>query len=182
MQNLYTNPDPILNCPNKWDGRNGHEVKAVVIHKPEGELPGVIDYLMKPETQKSYHYIISYQGQITRLVDDSNSAWHAGVVEAPTWPGLIPDVNPNYYTVGIALEGFAVQPHTKAQFQALMRLIADLFLSYGIAANNETIVFHHEINAPKSCPGLQLNKFAIVNAVQSLVSAGNLVGWTEERA
>lgn len=182
MEALYSTIDPILNCPNKWDGRNGHEIKAVVIHKPEGEIPSVIDYLMKPETQKSYHFIISYQGQVTRLVDPRDSAWHAGVVDNPTWAGLDPAVNPNYYTVGIALEGFAGQPHTKAQFQALYKLIADVFLYAGLAANDDTIVFHREINGAKSCPGMLLNKFAIATAVQQLVMAGNLVGWTPETA
>ena len=182
MQELFSHVDPILNCPNKWDGRENHRPIAVVIHKPEGELPGVIDYLMKPETQKSYHFIIAYDGTITRLVSETDSAWHCGGPEGATWAGLIPDVNPNYYTIGIALEGFAAQPHTQNQFQSLMKLVSDLFLEYGIAANPETVVFHHEIRADKACPGLLLNKDAIISCVQKLIEAGNVVAWQPEMA
>ncbi len=173
----YQNIDPILNSPNKWDGRNGNIVKAIVIHKPEGELPGVINYLMEPATQKSYHFVISYLGQVTRLVSTDDSAWHCGGPEGATWTGLIPDVNPNYYTIGVSLEGFAAQPHTEAQFQSLYKLVADLCLQYGIAPTADTIVYHHEIYAPKTCPGVILNKEAIITCAQALVAAGNVVGW-----
>jgi len=173
----YQNVDPILNCPNKWEGRNGHTVKAIVIHKPEGELPGGIDYLMLPATQKSYHFIISYTGIVTRLVSTDDSAWANGGVQDATWTGIIPDVDPNYYTISISLEGFAAQPHTEAQFQSLYKLVADLCLQYGLAVNADTIVYHHEIYAPKTCPGTILNKDAVITCSAALVAAGNVVGW-----
>jgi N-acetyl-anhydromuramyl-L-alanine amidase AmpD len=177
MQNYYSMIDPILPCPNKWDGRNAHQIKAVVIHKPEGELPDVVNYLMAPVTQKSYHFIVGYNGQVTELVDPENSAWHCGVVAAPTWKGLIDGVDPNYYTIGISLEGFAVQPHTEAQFKSLCKLVADCLLYAGLPANEETIVFHHEIDGNKPCPGLLLNKQAVIDCAGYLVAAGNYVGW-----
>lgn len=180
MENLYSTIDPILNCPNFWTGRDGHAIKAVVIHKPEGTLPGVIDYLMQPATQKSYHFIISYDGRVTRLVDPENSAWHTGGVVNPTWKDIDPDVNPNYETIGISLEGFAAQDHTKAQFQSLIKLVADCLLYAGLPVNDETIVFHREIDGDKTCPGYLLNKFAIETAVTGLVAAANIVGWNPD--
>ncbi len=175
MENIYSNIDPIYPCPNMWQGRDGHAIKAVVIHKPEGEMPGVKDYLMNPETQKSYHFIISYDGTITQLVNPDNSAWHCGGPEGATWPGLIPDVNPNYYTIGISLEGFAAQPHTERQFPYFR------WLAF-FPQTPETIGYHHDIRADKACPGLILNKAAVIACVERLVEAGNYVGWPAEGA
>lgn len=177
MENLYSTIDPVLNCPNYWTGRNNNHVKAIVIHKPEGENAVIIPYLMEAATQKSYHFLIGYQGDITKLVDPDNSAWACGGVHSPTWTGIIPDVNPNYYTINIALEGFAAQPHTQAQFQSLYKLVADCALYAGIAITEDTIVFHREIDADKTCPGFLLNKDAVITAAAGLVAAANVIGW-----
>lgn len=177
MENLYSTIDPVLNCPNFWEGRDGHTVKAIVIHKPEGENAVIIPYLLDPATQKSYHFLIGYDGTVTKLVDPDNSAWACGGVHSPTWTGIIENVNPNYYTINIALEGFAAQPHTEAQFKSLYKLIADCALYAGIAVTDDTIVFHREIDAEKTCPGFILNKDVVVLAAQGLVASGNIVGW-----
>lgn len=172
----------VENCPNFWEGRDSQVVKGIVIHKPEGENAVIIPYLMESATQKSYHYLIAYDGTITQLVDPANSAWHCGGPQGATWPGLIPDVNPNYYTIGIALEGFAAQPHTEAQFKSLYKLVADCCLYAGLAVTADTIVFHKEINDQKTCPGLILNKEVVILTAECLVAAGNVVGWPPETA
>lgn len=152
-------------CPNFKAGRDNMQVKAIVLHKPEGNLPEVIDYLNKPETQKSYHYIIGVDGAIYRLVDDVNEAWHTGTVVNPTWAGLLQGVNPNLYTVGIACEGFAADNLTPEQKNSLTVVVAQIAKKYNLPLNTETIVYHREIRADKTCPGEHLAKEdVIVNA------------------
>lgn len=158
-------------CPNFHEGREGRAPIAFVIHKPEGDLPGVIDYLNDPATQKSYHYIIAKTGQVYCLVDPENTAWATGVVIAPTWPNIIDGVNPNLYTINISLEGFAADPENPDQLCSLARLMADLSHNYNIPLNDKTVVFHREIQTEKTCPGFHLNKFAVTQAAQYLLNA-----------
>lgn len=157
-----------VECPNFEGGREGRKVSAYVIHKPEGELQGTIEYLQDPKTQKSYHFIIAKDGRVINLVDPDNTAWHTGVVVAPTWKSIIDGVNPNLYTIGIALEGFAAEPETLEQHINMCKLIADLELKYGCGISAETVVYHHEIQTEKSCPGYHMDKFKICQAVIDL--------------
>lgn len=149
-------------CPNFASGRDNMQVKAIVLHKPEGNLPGVIDYLNKPETQKSYHYIIGLDGAIYRLVEDTNTAWHAGTVVNPSWAGLLQGVNPNLYTIGIACEGFAADNLTAEQWASLTIVVAQVAAKYNLPLNTETIIPHHAIREDKSCPGQFLSPADVI--------------------
>lgn len=162
-----------VECPNFFEGRQGYQVKAIVIHKPEGELQGVVEYLQNPSTQKSYHYIIAKDGRVVQLVDTENAAWHCGIVDAPTWPDLVQGANPNLYTIGIALEGFATDPCTEQQYFALAKLMGDIAFNYQLKLNDKTVVFHREIEASKSCPGFFVDKYSVIVAAQSGVSLLN---------
>lgn len=148
-----------VTCPNFWEGRQGYNVKALVIHKPEGNNNVIIPYLQKSETQKSYNFIVGLDGRVTELVSPDNAAWHSGVVVSPTWKGIIQGANPNLYTIGIALEGFAKDPETQMQLISLYKLIADLVTRYKIDISDETIVWHREIDTGKTCPGFHINKY-----------------------
>lgn len=152
-------------CPNFRVGRESNTVIAYVIHRPEGNLPGVTDYLADPTTQKSYHYIVAKDGRVVMLVDPENEAWACGVVVAPTWKKIIPNVNPNYYTINISLEGFASEPVTQIQLASTYKLIADLENTYKCGINEDTIVFHREIDTAKDCPGFNVDKETMIVGV-----------------
>lgn len=159
--------------PNMAIGRDGMAIRAIVLHRPEGEDDRVIEYLQRPTTQKSYHYLIKLDGTIVRLVPDENTAWHTGVVVNPTWAGLLQGVNPNLYTIGIAIGGFAADNMTDAQKTMLTIMVGQLCKRYNLPINTETIVYHREIRADKSCPGDHVAKEdVIINAEQ--YNAGSL--------
>src|SRR5947208_1157501 len=63
-------------------GRQGSKIDMIIIHSTEGGYRQSIDWLCNPNRGAdgtSAHYIIKEDGQeITQLVDDANTAWHAG--------------------------------------------------------------------------------------------------------
>jgi hypothetical protein len=64
---------------NYSSGRSGYSVKYVVIHDVEGSYSGAISWFQNSAAQASAHYVIrSSDGQITQMVDESNTAWHDG--------------------------------------------------------------------------------------------------------
>lgn len=176
MQYNFCSPDFDVRSPNFWLGRYGQKPKAIVLHKPEGNLFGVLSEMQKKSFGKSYHYVISKTGAIYCLVDPENSAWACGVQYRPTWKGIVAGYNPNTYTVNISLAGFATDPTPALQTTACMRLCADICDQFGIAPADDTIIYHREIDTAKACPGANVDKEEIIVAVKSMI--GNNVKLT----
>jgi N-acetyl-anhydromuramyl-L-alanine amidase AmpD len=151
-----------VNTNNFWKGRNGNIPIAIVLHITEGNLQSALNWLTDPKSSASYHFIVSKEGYIYKLVDPDNTAWHSGVVNNPTWKRIIKNVNPNYYTIGIALEGVKGEKCNYIQFLMLVRLITELLEKYEIEANDQTIIYHREINGSKTCPDIYINKYQIL--------------------
>lgn len=157
--------------PNFTSGRNGQTIKAVVVHKAEGSKQSAIDWLSNPESQVSAHFVVGLDGSVTQLVSTDDTAWHCGVVVNPTWAGMIAGVNPNEYTVGIELEGFAADPMPLEQFAALVNLVSDILIDQKLLPSEETIVYHHEIDGAKPCPGTLLPKPYLIEIAMSCYQA-----------
>ena len=86
--------------PNFRKGRNGRQPIAIADHITAGAFPGCLTWMQNPASQASAQYLVTKQGRIIQLVKDEDTAWHAGVVNKPSWP-LYDGTNPNYYTIGI---------------------------------------------------------------------------------
>lgn len=143
-----------LKSPNRNKDRSGYLPRAVVIHTAEGEFPGLNEWLMNPESEVSYHFVVTRTGEVTQYVDVEETAWHAGKVSKPTWEGLEEGVNPNLYTIGVAMEGYAADGPTSIQFCRLALLVQALCLYHAIDIDKKHIIGHNEINGEKDCPGL----------------------------
>lgn len=140
-----------------------HPIKAIVIHKTEGNLSGDFNWIEQsthPRSNVSYHIEIAKNGDIYGLVSLGCSAWHAGKVSNPTWKGITAE-NPNYYTIGVALEGYANEPTPIKQQLSLWKLLAELTSIFKLEINDQIIVFHREITDQKKCPG-NLSKSQII--------------------
>lgn len=118
-----------------------------------GAFDGALSWLTNPNSQVSAHYIISKQGRVVKLVDELNTAWHAGRVDKPTWAKIKANVNPNFYTIGIEHENINGEPMTLEQWRASSALIADIAARWDIALSRDTLVRHHSIYSLKTCPG-----------------------------
>src|SRR4051794_16173493 len=64
---------------NYTDGREGKSIKYVVIHDMEGSYQSAISWFENAAAEASAHYCIrSSDGDITQMVKETNTAWHAG--------------------------------------------------------------------------------------------------------
>lgn len=109
-----------------------------------------IERLTNAEAKVSSHYLVAEDGQVMRLVDEENRAWHAG---RSFWRE-IDDVNSASVGIEIVNPGheFGYRPFPEAQIEALIPLVADIKDRYAITRGN--IVGHSDIApARKQDPG-----------------------------
>jgi hypothetical protein len=145
-------------------GRANHRVEAVVIHLIDGSQEGCdatfLDNTLA--TPVSAHYSISRTAVIHQYVQEEDTAFHAGKLVRPTWPGLKVGaggayVNPNLYAIGIEHEGRPNDDWTDAMYAASSALLRDIASRHpGIGALTEqTVAMHRQIRADKTCPGFR---------------------------
>ncbi|WP_420822061.1 N-acetylmuramoyl-L-alanine amidase [Streptomyces avicenniae] len=110
------------------------EISAVVVHVTQGSYAGSISWFQNPDSEVSSHYVIrSSDGEVTQMVRDADTAWHAKAGNA--------------YSVGIEHEGWVDDPawFTDVMYRssaALTRYLAD---RHGIPTDREHIVGHVEV-------------------------------------
>jgi hypothetical protein len=121
---------------NYTHGRAGESVRYVVIHTTQGSYAGAISWLQNPAAQASAHYVIrASDGQITQMVDESDTAWHAG-----NWTY-------NLRSVGIEHEGFVSSPSwtTGAMLRSSAELTCAIARRHGIPLDRDHIFGHVEV-------------------------------------
>lgn len=121
---------------NHAKGRS-QNIRGVVIHSMDGFYNGTISWFKNPDAQVSAHYLISKSGEVRQMVEDKDTAWHAG--------------NYNPYTIGIELEDERKRQeyiYPQAQINALKELLKELRGKYG----NLEILLHKEIQSNRSDP------------------------------
>lgn len=90
-----------------------------------------IDWLSRPESKVSCHYVVGEDGTITQMVAERLRAWHAG---RSHWAG---ETDINSCSIGIEIHnaghacGYPEFP--EAQMAAVVRLSADIVARHGIA-------------------------------------------------
>lgn len=126
-------------------------INMVVLHYTEMKpIETALDRLCDQEAQVSAHYLISEEGEVTRLVPEARRAWHAG---AAYWRGH-KDVNSA--SIGIELDhpGHALgyRPFADAQIEALVPLLHRIVQHYDVPRAN--VVGHSDVApARKTDPG-----------------------------
>ncbi len=151
--------------PNFFKGRKNYQPIAIVVHIMEGTLDGTDSWFKDPASKVSAHYGIGTTGTIHQYVQETDSAWHAGRVNAPVWR-LIKHtssggfINPNYYTIGIEHEGEDDSDWTDEMYASSSSLIKAISNRWHIPLDRDHIIGHHEIYSLKTCPGdkVDLNK------------------------
>ncbi|AKH42512.1 N-acetylmuramoyl-L-alanine amidase [Altererythrobacter atlanticus] len=133
-----------------WDERSLPVTMAVLHYTEMESAEAALDRLTDPEAKVSAHYLVSQDGEVTRLVPEEKRAWHAGV---SYWRGLR-DINSA--SIGIELDnpGHALgyTNFTNAQMEALVPLLNRIVRQYDIPRAN--VVGHSDIApARKIDPG-----------------------------
>lgn len=109
-----------------------------------------IDWLSRPESKVSCHYVVAENGAITQMVAEAKRAWHAG---QSYWAG---ETDINSCSIGIEIHnpghagGYPDFP--EAQMDAVVRLSADIVARNAIAP--ERVLAHSDVApARKVDPG-----------------------------
>lgn len=138
-------------------GRKGRfPVDTIVIHVTEGDAESARSWFHNPASQVSAHYLVTKKAVIYHFVHESDTAWGNGRVVDPTAQSVIDRVgsNPNWWTISIEHEGDGTTELTIPQRQASLWLMKDIQTRHHrIVFDRHHILGHHEIYAPKSCPG-----------------------------
>lgn len=155
-------------------GRMGYKVRAFVLHITDSRSSALTtrNYFNKPTTPASTHYIVDRDGSIIQCVRDEDTAWGNGRVLNPTWKKIIPNVNPNFYTISCEFVGDWTRHKdglTEQQIKAGTELINNIQKKYPtIPLNEDGIILHKEIFAGKSCPGGKVSKKVLIDGVMKL--------------
>jgi hypothetical protein len=106
-------------------------------------------------SQSSAHYGVNSKA-IHQYVYETDTAWHAGVLDKPTWSALQRNkqINPNAWTIGIEHEGFANTVWSDELYMQSAKLVRYLCLKYNLPITRDYIGGHHELYSLKTCPGL----------------------------
>ncbi len=149
----------ILQKPSpNYSSRSGRKPIAIVDHITAGAYPGCLSWMQNPAAKASAHYLVTRSGLIIQMVQDSNTSWHAGGVNKPSW-SLYDGTNPNRYTLGIEHEGYSNQGGdgtlTEAQYQATLWLHQQLISEWQIPIDEDHIIGHYRIDSVNrpNCPG-----------------------------
>jgi hypothetical protein len=110
----------------------GRKIDTVIVHSSYNALGGDeydIDMLLKE--YKNYgvapHYVVNRKGNIIRLVEDKNIAYHAGESKTPDGRKGV-----NNFSIGIEMVNTKSDKYTDAQYRSLKYLISYLKDKYSI--------------------------------------------------
>ena len=131
----------------------GFRPEAIVLHRTGGSRAFWRSRFNTAAATISAHYVVGRDGTVDMYVLETDTAFHAGMVVGPTWTGLRPNVNPNFYTIGIELEGGASDDWPDAQVQATAALVAEVAARWQFGVDSDHVIPHSAIRAPSRCPG-----------------------------
>lgn len=128
--------------PNIGERRGGLAPTILLLHYTG--MPSAakaIDWLARPESKVSCHYVIDEAGRITQMVAERMRAWHAGVAY---WAG---ESDINSASIGIEIQnpghqdGYHAFP--RAQMRAVRDLASDITARHRIAP--ERVLAHSDV-------------------------------------
>ena len=132
----------IIDCPSpNFDERDRPITMLVLHYTGMKDAASAIARLTDPEAKVSAHYLVAEDGQVLRMVDEKNRAWHAG---RSFWRGL-QDVNSASIGIEIVNPGheFGYRPYPEPQIEALIPLVADIVGRHRITRGN--VVGHSDV-------------------------------------
>jgi peptidoglycan hydrolase-like protein with peptidoglycan-binding domain len=151
-------------------GRSGFKPEAIVIHRSGGSLDDIDARFSQTRSFNSAHYAVGTEGEVHQYVEETDTAFHAGVVVNPAWRLLKAGSNPNFITIAIEHAGVAGDPVTELQYAATAALIAEILRTYQIFADADHVVLHSEIRAGRLCPGDGFDRGSLLDRVRAALS------------
>ena len=137
--------------PNREARRNGRAPDLLLLHYTGMEsAEGALDWLTRPGSGVSCHYLVDEEGRIAQLVREEERAWHAG---QSLWAG---EIDINSCSIGIEIHNpghdFDYPDFTDAEMRAVEALCLDILSRHAIPPHR---VLAHSDVAPgrKRDPG-----------------------------
>lgn len=124
-----------MRSPNQSSRPVGVDITHIVVHHTAGFRP-VPDHFVNPPPRSSAHYVVATDGQVVKMVHESEQSWHAGCSH---WEGR---EHVNRFSVGIEIVHRS-GPYPQAQYDALIDLLNLIQTAHSIPANH--IVGHSDI-------------------------------------
>ncbi|AAU92699.1 N-acetylmuramoyl-L-alanine amidase domain/peptidoglycan binding domain protein [Methylococcus capsulatus str. Bath] len=157
-----------IGCPatNFTQGRRGLKPLAVVIHAyPSLETAETV--FANPRSSESCHYLIAAGGRIRQYVDETDTAYHAGLVINPSWGLYRRGINPNLMTIGVAAAVGPGEHWSGEMYDAAAELIGEIAAYWGFPPDAEHIVLHAEIRASRDCTGRGFERAELLKRMAS---------------
>lgn len=168
-QLIITTPQMVKKPLRGYHPRRDTSITYLVIHYDSGaSYESTRKYLIKRRT--SYHYYITRNGTINKLIEPTHKASHAGL---SLWDG---HVMLNRYSIGICLQNLYPQTYTDEQYNSLVWLVWQLQQRFP-NATNEHIVGHEDIAFPrgrKKDPGPHFDWHRLFAQLQSIKSQNTI--------
>ena len=133
------------------DSREGQMIDMLVLHYTGMQnLEAAVARLTDPDAKVSAHYLVTELGDVIKLVDEGERAWHAGV---SSWRG---ETNINARSIGVEIENpghdVGYRPFPDIQMDVLAQLCDEILCRHSIPARN--VVGHSDVApARKTDPG-----------------------------
>ncbi len=137
--------------PAHWIRRNSPNhnarpgaVSAIVLHADAASrLDSSLDWVMRPESQVSYHIMIGRNGAVYLTVPPERRAWHAGRSRMEGHD------NVNDFAIGVCLanRNDGAEEYPASQYAEAIRVVVRLCRHFGIPATR--ITTHAEVATPK---------------------------------
>ncbi len=150
-------------------GRN-QPIDMIVVHKTGGEVIGpAINQFLSGGT--SAHYIVDRDGQVIKMVLDSQAAGHASHENHQDQSHWGTQTRLAWRSIGIENVGATQQGLTSAQYRSLIRLIQELMRYHGVPRHR--VIGHSDIltdgqghlsDQRIACPGYQFDWSQLENA------------------
>jgi len=123
----------------------------------------------------SSHYVVYLNGGIQQWVAEEDVAYHAGIIQKPTWlpllDGTITD-SPNRHLIGIEHAGFTGTHWTEAMYLSDAWLCARACRRWHIVPGPDTIIGHYRIDSVNRarCPGNGVDLDRIIAMTKELLA------------
>jgi hypothetical protein len=127
---------------NYHPSRDGNPVSLIVDHWTAGSsIDAAVNRFRDPSVRLSAHYVIGPDGRRVQLVDEADTAYHAGKYEV------------NLISIGIEHVASPTLPPTAALYAESARLHAEIAARHHIALLPFETVKEHRQVVPTECPG-----------------------------
>jgi N-acetyl-anhydromuramyl-L-alanine amidase AmpD len=133
---------PPFQIPSHWIRRNSPNqnartkaVSAIVLHADAASrLDSSLDWVMRPESQVSYHIMIGRNGAVYCTVPPERRAWHAGKSRMEGHDDV------NAFSIGVCLanRNDGVEEYPASQYAEAIRVCVALCKHFGIPASRIT--------------------------------------------